>query len=139
MVSRKKIPQKVPVWPVLAVVAVLLAVFVITEARPSKAKADLDQHFASGSGSLAVITNNVLSHEDAFVEEGAVYLSASYLLTVNARFYLDETEKLLLYTLPGETLRADTKTMMNGKAVIRERKGALYVLMDYVGQASRRS
>ncbi|MBQ6197047.1 MAG: SH3 domain-containing protein [Lachnospiraceae bacterium] len=134
MVSRKKIPQKVPVWPVLAVVAVLLAVFVITEARPSKAKADLDQYFASGSGSLAVITNNVLSHEDAFVEEGAVYLSASYLLTVNARFYLDETEKLLLYTLPGETLRADTKTMMNGKAVIRERKGALYVLMDYVGQ-----
>ena len=134
MVSKKKKKNKIPVWPVLAVVAVLLAVAVLTEVRPSKEQADLDQYFASRSGSLAVITNDVLSHEDAFVEEGAVYLSASYLLTVNARFYLDETEGLLLYTLPGETLRADRQTMFAGHPVLRSQSGVLYVLMDYVSQ-----
>lgn len=135
MVSRrKKNNKKVPVWPVLAVVAVLLTVAVLREVRPSKAHVDLDQYFASRSGSLAVITNDVLSHEDAFVDGGAVYLSASYLLKINARFYLDETEKLLLYTLPGETLRADKTTMMDGRPVIRTEGGALYVLMDYISQ-----
>ena len=74
MVSRKSKKKKVPVWPVLAVVAVLLTVAVVTEVRPSREQADLNQYFASRSGSLAVITNDVLSHEDALIEDGAVYL-----------------------------------------------------------------
>ena len=134
MVSRKKKKKKIPVWPVLAVVAVLLTAAVLTELRPSTEKADLDQYFASRSGSLAVITNDVLSHEDAFAEGGAVYLSASYLQTVNARFYADETENLLLYTLPGETLRADEQTKIGNRPVLRKQNGVLYVLMDYVGK-----
>lgn len=134
MAAYKRKKNKLPIWPVLAVVAALLAAAIITEVRPSREQADLDQYFASRSGSLAVITNDVLSHEDAFVEEGAVYLSASYLLTVNARFYLDETEELLLYTLPGETLRADAQTMIENHPVLRKQNGALYVLMDYVSR-----
>ena len=134
MVSRKKKSKKVPIWPVLAVVAVLLTVAVATELRPSTEHVDLDRYFASRSGSLAVITNDVLSHEDALIEDGAVYLSASYLQKINARFYLDETEEMLLYTLPGETLWADTGSVFGGHQVIRKANGALYVLMDYVAQ-----
>ena len=44
MVSRKKKQKKVPVWPVLAVVAVLLAAAVILEVRPSTERADLNQY-----------------------------------------------------------------------------------------------
>ena len=134
MVSRKKKTKKIPVWPVLAVVAVLLAAAVVLEVRPSTEQADLDQYFASRSGELAVITNDVLSHEDAVIQDGAVYLSASYLLKINARFYLDETEELLLYTLPGETLRADKGSMMGDRPVIRSFGDKPYVLMDYVAQ-----
>ena len=134
MVSRKKKQKKVPVWPVLAVVAVLLTVAVLLEVRPSTETVDLDQYFASRSGSLAVITNDVLSHEDAIIEDGAVYLSASYLQKINARFYLDETEEILLYALPGEMLKADRDTAYGGRSVLRRSGGALYVLMDYVGE-----
>ncbi|MBQ6292292.1 MAG: SH3 domain-containing protein [Lachnospiraceae bacterium] len=134
MVPYKKKKKKVPVWPVLAVVAVLLTVAVILEVRPSTEHADLDQYFASRSGSLAVITNDVLSHEDAIIEDGAVYLSPSYLLTINARFYLDETEEILLYTLPDKTVWADTGSAFEGHPVLRKTGGVLYVLMDYVAQ-----
>ena len=133
MVSHKK-KKKVPVWPVLAVVAVLLTVAVILEVRPSTEQADLNQYFASRSGALAVITNDVLSHEDAVIEDGAVYLSASYLLTINARFYLDETEEILLYTLPDNTVWADKGSVFGGHPVLRKTNGALYVLLDYAAQ-----
>ena len=134
MVSHKKKKKKVPVWPVLAVVAVLLTVAVILEVRPSTEHADLDQYFASRPGALAVVTNDVLSHEDAVIEDGAVYLSPSYLLKINARFYLDETEEILLYTLPDKTLWADKGAVFEGHPVLRRTNGALYVLLDYVAQ-----
>ena len=134
MVSHKKKKKKVPVWPVLAVVAVLLTVAVILEVRPSTEQADLDQYFASRPGALAVVTNDVLSHEDAVIEDGAVYLSPSYLLKINARFYLDETEEILLYTLPDKTLWADKGAVFEGHPVLRRTNGALYVLLDYVAQ-----
>ena len=134
MVSHKKKKKKVPVWPVLAVVAVLLTVAVILEVRPSTEQAELDQYFASRPGALAVVTNDVLSHEDAVIEDGAVYLSPSYLLKINARFYLDETEEILLYTLPDKTLWADKGAVFEGHPVLRRTNGALYVLLDYVAQ-----
>jgi len=134
MVRRKKKQKKVPVWPILAIVAVLLTVAVILEVRPSTEHVDLDQYFASRSGSLAVITNDVLSHEDVIIEDGAVYLSASYLLTINARFYLDETEEILLYTLPDQTLWADKGSVFEGHSVLRKTNGGLHVLLDYVAR-----
>ncbi len=134
MVSHKKKKKKVPVWPVLAVVAVLLTVAVILEVRPSTEHADLDQYFASRPGALAVVTNDVLSHEDAVIADGAVYLSPSYLLKINARFYLDETEEILLYTLPDKTLWADKGAVFEGRPVLRKTNGALYVLLDYAAQ-----
>ena len=124
-----------PVIVVLVVVAALLLIAVLTENRPSSRKIDLEQYFASQDGALAVVRDNVLTHEDFLVENGVVYTSVSYLQEqLNKRFYYDKTEKLLLYTRPEGTAEANAKTEFDGSSVLLERSGKVYVLLEYVKQ-----
>ena len=134
MVSRRKRKSNLHIYVVLFVVAVLLTVAVLTELKPNKEQADLKQYFASEAGSLAVVTNDILTHEDALVNGTTPYVSVSYLETLNPRFYFDETEKLLLLTLPDGTVKAEESTKLNDKRVLLQNRDGYYVLLEYAAQ-----
>ena len=133
--SRKKAKNTLPVVIVLVVVAALLLIAVLTENRPSSRKIDLEEFFSSRNGSVAVVRDNVLTHEDFWIEGDAVYTSVSYLQEkLNKRFYFDQAETLLLYTKPEGTAEADMSTLFGGRSVLLQRDGKTYVLLDYVSQ-----
>ncbi|MBO4872360.1 MAG: hypothetical protein J5496_02975 [Lachnospiraceae bacterium] len=133
--SRKKAKNSVPVIVVLAVVAALLLIAVLTENRPSLRKVDLSEFFHAEDGLMAVVRDNVLTQEEFLAENGIVYTSVSYLQEkLNKRFYFDKTEKRLLYTKPEGTAEADQSTLFGGKAVLLQRGETTYVLLDYVRQ-----
>jgi len=133
--SRKKAKSTLPVLVVLATSALLLIIAVLTNNRPNQKSLDLSEYFASENGSLPVIRDYVLTHEDFLVEGDTVYTSVSYLQEqLNKRFFYDETEKLLLYTKPEGTAQADLASRYADKPVLLERSGTVYVLLEYVKQ-----
>ena len=133
--SRKKAKNTLPVVLVLVVVAALLLIAVLTENKPSSRKIDLKEFFHSENGAMAVVRDNVLSHEEFLREDGTVYTSVAYLQEkLNKRFFFDKAENRLLYTRPEGTAEADLTTQFGGKKVLLERQGSVYVLLDYIGQ-----
>ena len=133
--SRKKKKNILPVVVVLAAAAVLLTVAILTDNRPNKDEVDLKTWFASENGSLAVIRDDVLTHEDFLCDHGVVYTSLSYLQeNLNKRFYFDDAETLLLYTLPSGTVRADASSVYHSQPGIRREGAKVYILLDYVAQ-----
>lgn len=134
MASRKKKKNNVHVFVVLIVVAALLTAAFLTENRPSKEHADLEQYFAAEPGRLAVVKDDVLSRKDALIRDGSAYVSLSCLGELNARFFFDESEDLLLFTLPDGTLTADGSALCGDRTVLLKENGQTYVLLDYVGK-----
>ena len=133
--SRKKVKNSVPVIVVLAVVAALLLIAVLTENKPSLRKIELNDFFKSEEGSMAVVRDNVLTHEDFLAENGVAYTSVSYLQEkLNKRFFFDKTENRLLYTRPEGTAEADLTTKFGKHPVLLQRADKYYVLLDYVAQ-----
>ncbi len=133
--SRKKEKSIVPIIVVLVVVAVLLLIAVLTNNRPSNARVDLNGYFASENGNIAVVRDNVLTHEDFWCTDGRIYISVTYLQEkLNKRFYFDQTESILLYTLPTGTVEADLSTKWEDGPVLIRRNETVYVIIDYVKQ-----
>ena len=133
--SRKKAKNTLPVIVVLIVVAALLLIAVLTDNKPSSRKVDLTEFFGSAEGSMAVVRDNVLSHEDFIAENGIVYASVSYLQEkLNKRFFFDQKENRLLYTRPEGTAEADLSSKFGGKQVLLQRRNTTYVLLDYISQ-----
>ena len=62
--SRKKEKTVLPTIIVLAAVAVLLGIAVLTNNKPSTLRVDLENYFSSRDGAFAVVCNDQLTHED---------------------------------------------------------------------------
>ncbi|MBP3729436.1 MAG: hypothetical protein J6H18_04145, partial [Lachnospiraceae bacterium] len=119
----------------LVVVAALLLIAVLTDNRPNTLRVDLEGYFSSRDGALAIIRDHELTQEDFLVRDGVVYTSVTYLREkLNKRFYYDEAERLLLYTLNSGTREADTRTLFAGLPVLLEDNNQMYVQLEYVRQ-----
>ena len=133
--SRKKEKTVLPTIIVLAAVAVLLGIAVLTNNKPSTLRVDQENYFSSRDGAFAVVCNDQLTHEDVILRDGVVYVSVTYLKEqLNKRFYYDETEKLLLYSHPSGTREADMKSLYEGANILLEEDGGTYVQLSYVQQ-----
>ena len=133
--SRKKEKTILPSIIVLVVVAVLLLIAVLTNNRPSTLRVDLEGFYGSRDGHMALVRDNELSHEDFLVRNDIVYTSLNYLTQkLNRRFYYDQAEELLLYTLPGGTREADLRTLFGEAPVLLKEQEKIYVQLAYVQQ-----
>jgi spore germination protein YaaH len=109
----------------------------------SEERADLMKYFKLADESeVAIILQDEMITEQARYWDGAYYFDlATVHKYFNARFYHDEREKLLLYSLPDDTVRVrvggnviETKDGQSGRSypVARYEDGALYVSADLV-------
>ena len=134
-ISRKKEKRILPVVVVLVLVAILLLIAVLTENKPNTLRVDLTGFFNSKDGSFAVVRDNVLSHEDFIVRDGVVYTSVSYLQEkLNKRFFYDQTEEMLLYTLPWGTHTAGLSSIYEEAPVLINQGKTVYVQLKYIAQ-----
>ena len=79
--------------------------------------------FGIKSGQVALLLDNELQEEKGIYEDGQVYLPVDWVNQhLNQRFYWDEGEKLLVYTLPESIVYADEST--------QGEKGPLFKVTD---------
>jgi len=90
---------------------------------PSSELSDKAKVFGIKSGQVALLLDNELQEEKGIYEDGQVYLPVDWVNQhLNQRFYWDEGEKLLVYTLPESIVYADEST--------QGEKGPLFKVTD---------
>ena len=90
---------------------------------PSSELSDQAKVFGIKSGQVALLLDNELQEEKGIYEDGQVYLPVDWVNQhLNQRFYWDEGEKLLVYTLPESIVYADEST--------QGEKGPLFKVTD---------
>lgn len=97
-----------PVLTVLCLIILVIASGVITllikRYSPSKEKMDGTEYFQlAGTDEAALIVNRELAEEKVKVIDGRYYVEDAVVgKYINSRFYWDEKQKVMLYTLPTE-------------------------------------
>ncbi|MBQ6359753.1 MAG: glycosyl hydrolase family 18 [Lachnospiraceae bacterium] len=135
--KRRKTPVLIILFLIVVVAAAGLAGEWITRRIPTDRKADLDAIYGSEEGTAAIIANHTVSENRALWTLGHAYLPYDVIRKeLNAGFYWDPEEELLLYTLPEEVVSADTETAFDGAPVFLIEDGEVYISLTYVQQYS---
>ncbi|MCD8078226.1 MAG: glycosyl hydrolase family 18 protein, partial [Lachnospiraceae bacterium] len=138
---RKKRKQMLPALIVLGLIVIVLLLAAAGEIfrrfMPTNEQADLEALYGTEEGYASVIANHQWIDSQALWSEDHAYLSYEVIRDeLNGRFYWDTTEKLLLYTLPEETIRADADTKYDGAPVFLEQEDTVYISLSYVQEYS---
>lgn len=141
---KKKI---LPVLTVLCLIVLVLAAGVITmlikRYAPSKEKMDGEEYFQiTGTDEAALIVNNVLEEEKVKVIDGRYYVEDAVVgKYINSRFYWDDKQKVMLYTLPTEEFQIvpDTQeyqttqgTQTTGYVILKSQQDAYYLDLEFI-------
>lgn len=140
---KKMIPAITAIVLIIAVVAISLGIKLIDKYSYSKERADLTEYFSLESGDeVAIILQDEQTEESARLIDGVYYFDlATVHRYLDDRFYADENEGLLLYTLPDHTVRAqigsadyETKDGVRTEpyTIARQEGDTLYIAADYV-------
>ena len=94
---------------VILIASICLGVFCVKKFGASKERANLDKYYGIKSeNQLAVIIDNQVIGAKGMIENQTLYVEYGVVRDyLNARFYVDMTENLLLYTLPQGTIEAE--------------------------------
>lgn len=141
---KKKI---LPVLTVLCLIVLVLAAGVITmlikRYAPSKEKMDGEEYFQiTEADEAALIVNNVLEEEKVKVIDGRYYVEDAVVgKYINSRFYWDDKQKVMLYTLPTEEFQIvpDTQeyqttqgTQTTGYVILKSQQDAYYLDLEFI-------
>lgn len=102
---------------------------------PTNEQADPSEWFGAVGDRVAIVLNNeLLEDEKGRLIDDEVYLPLKWVnQKLNQRFYWDQEEKLLIYTLPEEIIYADASTLgSSGKPLFVEQDGELWLLAGLV-------
>lgn len=140
---KKAIPVLIAIVLIIVIGVASFGAKIIDKYSYSKERADLDSYFGiSGENDVAIVLQDEIIEERARMYEGVYYMDlATVHKYFNDRFYEDEGEGLLLYTLPEVTVRTvigtgevtdASGTNQVGYIPARYEGETLYVAIDYV-------
>lgn len=147
--KKKIIPVIIAIVLIIIIIAISVGVKLMDKYSYSKERADLEEYFSINSmDEVAILLGDELMEESAKLMDDVYYFDlATVHKYFNGRFYEDEHEQLLLYTLPRDTVRAEigssSYTTKDGEtdmgfpiaryaAEAEDDEEALYVAADYV-------
>ena len=137
--KRKVIPVLIGLLLIVLILAGAAGVFLFQRYSGSKEEADLNAYFGlNGSQEVAIIWNQELTEEKGLLQDERCYLKLDTVHEMlNERFYVDHNEKLLLYTLPEETVQIGIgEQTADGYTAAVEQDGDVWLALDYVKQYS---
>lgn len=137
--KRKVIPVLIGLLLIVLILAGAAGVFLFQRYSGSKEEADLNAYFGlNGSQEVAIIWNQELTEEKGLLQDERCYLRLDTVHEMlNERFYVDHNEKLLLYTLPEETVQIGIgEQTADGYTAAVEQNGDVWLALDYVKQYS---
>ena len=114
--KRTVIPVLVVIFLLLMIAGGIVAARYIDRYIPTKELADVEEVLGITGGETAFYYNDErLSGVQVIVRDGQAYLPVSWVNeNLNEKFYWDDTEKMLVYTLPDTIVYADKRTMGSG-------------------------
>ncbi len=120
--KKRVIPVIIAIVLIIFIVAISVGVKLMDKYSYSKERADLEEYFSIRSlDEVAIVLGDELIEESARLMDGAYYFDlATVHKYLNDRFYVDENEQLLLYTLPRDTVR----TVIGSSAYTTKDNGA---------------
>lgn len=133
--KKKMMPVLVALGLIVLIVAAAGGVFLYQRYSYSKEEADLNVYFGTGSSEeMAIVLNDGMTEEKGLWKDGHCYLTLDAVHELlNGRFYADDNEKLLLYTLPDKTDRIGFgESTDEGYAAAFEQDGKVWLALDYV-------
>lgn len=133
--KKKMMPVLVALGLIVLIVAAAGGVFLYQRYSYSKEEADLNVYFGTGSPEeMAIVLNDGMTEEKGLWKDGHCYLTLDAVHELlNGRFYADDNEKLLLYTLPDKTDRIEFgESTDEGYAAAFEQDGKVWLALDYV-------
>lgn len=107
--KKKIIPVLIAIVLIIIVGGFSVGLKLVDKYSYSKERADLEEYFSvSGGDEAAIVLGNELVEEKARLVDGVYYFDlATVRKYFNDRFYEDKNEKLLLYSLPEDTVRTE--------------------------------
>lgn len=100
---------------------------------PSRELADKSKIFGIKSGDVALLLDNELQDARGIYEGGQVYLPVEWVSEyLNERFYWDENEKILIYTLPDTIVYADESTIGDNGPLLKVTSNGMYLSLGLV-------
>ncbi len=129
----------------LPAIIILLAVMYIGfgsrllySVMPSTETKDLTEWLEVSDSEVRMYLDNEADFStSACYESGKLYLPLDYVIKhINSRFFWSETDRMISYTLPDETIDIRETDEYNGAAALAERGGVVYVQADIVGAYS---
>lgn len=107
--KKKIIPVLIAIVLIIIVAVLSVGLKLMDKYSYSEERADLEEYFSvSGGDEVAIVLGNEVVEESAKLLDGVYYFD---LMTVrkyfNDRFYEDKNERLLLYSLPEDTVRTE--------------------------------
>ena len=133
--KRRIIPVLVVIVLLLLIAGGAVAARYLERYIPSKEMADVREALEVPDGGTAFFYNDErLQDVDAVVRDGQAYLPLAWVNeTLNEKFYWDDVEKLLVYTLPDTVVYADKRTMgSGGKPLLLEEDDRVYLSVGLV-------
>lgn len=127
----------------IIIVSVIGGAFLIKKYGPTKDRADLNEYYGiENENQLAVIIDNEVLGAKGILLDGKAYVEYSVIRDyLNERVYVDFNENILLYTLPGGTIRADVGsadyTLQKeknsvGYTILKMEGNTAYIALDFV-------
>ncbi|MCI8662634.1 MAG: SH3 domain-containing protein [Hungatella sp.] len=107
--------KRIPVMIAIGLIIILIMAFIGWEVAqryiPSKEPADLAQVLGVSGEETAIFLNEEIQEATGITREGQTYLPLKWVNSyLNEKFYWDNVEKLLVYTLPDSVVYADKRT-----------------------------
>ncbi len=124
--KRKLIPILIAVGLIIAIIAGAIVAY---KYMPTKEQADLSKVFSVTGEETLIYLNDEKMETRAVTRDGQTYLPLTWVNhNLNEKFYWDQVEKLLVYTLPDTIVYADKRTMgSGGKPLLLEEDGEIYL------------
>lgn len=100
---------------------------------PSNEPADKSKLFDIRGGEVALLLDNELQSAGGIYQDGQIYLPVDWVNEhLNQRFYWDENEELLVYTLPDAVVYADERTMGEKGPLFKITSEGMYLSLGLV-------
>lgn len=110
--KKQLIPYLVAIGLIILIVGGALGVRFLQRYIPTKEQADIGQFLGVEGEKTAIYMNDELQEKQGITRDGQTYLPIQWVnQQLNEKFYWDDIEKLLVYTLPDTIVYADRRTM----------------------------
>ena len=109
--KRRLAPIIAAIGAILLIITGFIGAYFIIKYLPSNEMADKQQLLQVQGEQTAIYLNSELQESKAITRDGQTYLPITWVNeNINERFYWDDIEKLLVYTLPETIVYADKRT-----------------------------